>query len=454
MARRRGRERYDQDAYDIPAGPDQSPWRSTRTFMRHRYGAVPRLHEQFGDTFAIDLLPGPRTMVIFSDPADIKEIFAADPSQFHAGEGNAILKPVMGEHSVLLTDDGAHQRARKLLMPAFSGSAMRGYQPLVEGIAKAAVDTWRDGELLSTLDRMNAITLDIILQVVFGVTDEDHLAELRPRVNRMVDVDARMLLAWIYPPLARLPPWRGYFANQTEVDRLLYAQIRERRAATDLDARDDVLSRLLRVGDDTSAPGEPGEAPLSDEELRDQLVTLLLAGHETTASALTWTLHELGCHPDLLARAIRAADSGDDAYLEACLKESMRVHPIIDFVARTLKSDQVVGGRRLPRGVTVTPSIMLSHSRESSWADAHRFDPDRFLPERTGGDKIAANTWIPFGGGVRRCIGAAFSLMEGTVVLREVLQRFEVHADQPSPTLLRNITNVAADRAPLHLTAR
>lgn len=450
---RRGRARYDPNAYDIPDGPRQGSWRTTRAFMRGRFEAIPRLHEQFGSTFAIDILPGPRTLVIFSDPADVKEIFAADPSQFHAGEGNTILKPVMGEHSVLLTDDGAHQRARKLLMPAFTGPAMRGYRPLVEGIAKAAVDSWHDGERMLALDRMNAITLDIIVQVVFGVTDEERLAEMRPRVNRMVDVDAWLLMAWIYPPLKHLPPWRGYFANQDEVDRLLYAEIRERREAPDLDTRDDVLSRLLRAGDPTSA--ETADAPLTDEELRDQLVTLLLAGHETTASALSWTLHELGRHPDLLARAVQAADTGDDAYLEACLKESMRVHPIIDFVARTLKSDQVVGGLRLPKGVTVAPSIMLAHSREESWADAPHFDPDRFLPDAMGGDnKIAANTWIPFGGGVRRCIGAAFSLMEGTVVLREVLQHFEVRADTDAPTRLRNITNVPADQAPLHLTAR
>src|SRR5690606_18331002 len=138
-----------------------------------------------------------------------------------------------------------------------------------------------------------------------------------------------------------------------------------------------------------------------------------------------------------LAKALQAADTGDDAYLEACLKESMRVHPIIDFVARTLQSDQVVGGRRLPKGTTVTPSIMLSHSREANFADAHVFEPDRFLS-----GKVAANTWIPFGGGVRRCIGAAFSLMEGTVVLREILLRYSVDAPKVAPNKLRNITNV------------
>ena len=432
----------------LPPGPGTTAIVMTWRFLRDRYKCIPPIHEKYGDTFAIDLLPGPRKLVIFSDPADIKEIFSADPSQFHAGEGNAILKPVMGKHSVLLTDDMEHQRGRKLLMPAFTGPSMRGYTPLVEAIARVEIDSWHDGDKLITLDRMNAITLDVILQVVFGVTDEKRLAVLRPKVYRMVNIDAKMLLAWSYPKLFKLPPWRGYFRNQQEVDKLLFAEIAERRTAHDLDGRDDVLSRLLRVGANPGGDGE-GESPLSDVEMRDQLITLLLAGHETTASALSWTLHEIGRHPEIQAKALAAADTGDDAYLEACLKEAMRLHPVIDFVARTLQSDQVVGGWALKKGTTVGPSIMLSHSREASFADAHLYDPERFTV-----GKVAANTWIPFGGGVRRCIGAAFSLMEGTVVLREVLLRYEVSAENVAPNKLRNITNVPGDKAPLRLTAR
>ncbi len=429
----------------VPAGPRWPAWWTTWKFLKDRKGMIPKLHERFGDTFSIRILPGPRTFVVFSDPADVKEIFAADPSQFHAGEGNTILQPVMGSHSLLLTDDDEHRRARKLLMPAFSGPTMKAYRPLVQAIAKAEVQSWHDGDTLVTLDRMNAITLDVILQVVFGVTDEERLAVLRPKVSRMVNIGAGMLLAWSWPKLYRLPPWRGYFKNQQEVDDLLYAEIRERRAAHDLDGRHDVLSRLLRAGED-----DPETPPLTDEEMRDQLVTLLLAGHETTASALSWTLHELGRNPDLLKRAVQAADTGDEAFLDACLKEAMRVHPVIDFVARTLQSDQVVAGHALPRKVTVTPSIMLSHSRETNFADAHEYRPDRFLTQ----GEVAANTWIPFGGGVRRCIGAAFSLMEGAAVLGEVLRRYEVVADQPAPNRLRNITNVPGDKAPLRLLAR
>ncbi len=255
----------------LPPGPQSRFWRyppllMTWIFLRHRTKFMRRFHEKYGDTFSIRILPDPRRIVIYSRPKDIKEIFAGDPSQFHAGEGNSILKPVMGEHSVLLTDDSEHMRARKLLMPAFNGASLRGYQSLVESIAKSEVDTWTDGQTLVTLDRMNAVTLEVILQVVFGVTDESRLDRMRPLVNRMVNIDASMLLAWSYPKLFALPPWKSYFVNQQNVDKLLYAEIAERRDSKDLDSREDVLSRLLKVG-----RGEDhGHDPLTDEELRDQ----------------------------------------------------------------------------------------------------------------------------------------------------------------------------------------
>lgn len=438
MTRRRS-----EDERRLPPGPRLPAAVQSIQFLSARLNFVPELRRRHGSVFTLTILPGPRRLVVFSEPAHIKEIFAGDPAEFHAGKGNEILRVAMGDHSVLLTDDAEHARARKLLMPAFTGSAVRSYRGLVETIAKAEVDTWDAGSTVSMLDRMNAITLEVILQVVFGVTDEQRLARLRPRVRQMVDISPVVVAGWLYPALRRLPPWRGHYANLGSVDELIYAEIAERRGAADLERRDDVLSRLLQVGveDDTE--------PLSDAELRDQLVTLLLAGHETTASALSWTLHELTQNPSVLARAHRAADDGDDAYLEACLKEGMRLHPIIDFVARTLRSEQTIGGWTLPRGVTVTPSIMLAHGDDDNFPDHTAFRPERF----TDGSP-APNTWIPFGGGVRRCIGAGFSLMEGTVVLKEVLQRFDLRAERPSPTRLRNITNVPKDGAPVRLRPR
>ena len=299
-------------------------------------------------------MPKGRPLVFFTRPEHAKEIFAGDPEIFHAGKGNAILGPVMGEHSLLLQDGAEHKRARKLLMPAFNGHALRTYQDMVTAIARDEVAHWPEGQQFRCHDRMNVLTLEVILRVVFGVTDEKRLAALRPRVNATVNVSPAVLLVWTLPALHRVGPWKAAVQNQVELDELMYAEIRERRTAPDLAERTDVLSRLIREGEETGDP-------LSDMELRDQLVTLLLAGHETTATALAWALYELGRDPELMRRTQAAADAGDadgDAWLDAVLKESMRLHPVIPMVVRTLMKPQTIAGIDIPRGATVGPSIL------------------------------------------------------------------------------------------------
>jgi cytochrome P450 len=248
-------------------------------------------------------------------------------------------------------------------------------------------------------------------------------------VNHTVDISPAVLLGWGYPRLQRFGPWKRTVANAYRLDELIYAEIRERRRAPDLPDRADVLSRLILAGDDGDR--------LTDEELRDQLVTLLLAGHETTATALAWALHELGSNDHQLARARTAAREGDDAYLEAVLKESMRLHPVIPMVVRTLMRPVTLAGWDLPAGATVGPSILISHARGDNHPDPERFDPTRFV-----GHNPPVNTWIPFGGGVRRCIGAGFSLMEGVAVLREILTSYDVTAAGRDTPKVRNITSV------------
>ncbi|UPK74734.1 cytochrome P450 [Nocardioidaceae bacterium SCSIO 66511] len=435
------------NAPSLPPGPPLPWFVQTIALMRARTRFVPAMHRRYGDLFTLRVPPSGRALVFVNRPEHIKEVFAGDPKVFHAGEGNAILGPVMGEHSVLLTDEDVHLRARKLLMPAFNGAALRSYEGLVATLAKREVDSWESGQTLVSLDRMNALTLEIIMQVVFGVTDEHRLAELRPLVNRTVNIGPLILLGWAYPKLQQRRPWSSYLDNQVALNEVLYAEIAQRRKASDLHERSDVLSRLLLVGADDDADHEA----LSDAELRDQLVTLLLAGHETTASALSWTIHELAMNPDVQHRARTAADDGDLKYLEAVLKEGMRVHPIIDQVARMLTEDTTVAGHRLPAGTTVSPSIRLAHLRDQNHLDPHRFRPERFID----GD-VAPNTWLPFGGGVRRCIGAGFSLMEGTAVLREILQRYELSMNERKPerTRIRNITCVPKGKARVVVTAR
>ena len=434
----------------LPPGPRWPALLQSIALVRFRHWFVPRMHRKYGDCFTVRIMPTGSALVLFTRPEHAKEIFAGDPEVLHAGKGNAILGPIMGEHSLLLQDSAEHKRARRLLMPAFNGAALRGYQDLVTRIARDEVATWTPGRPFRSLDRMNALTLEVILRVVFGVTDESRLAELRPTVNRTVDISPAILLGWGYPWLQRFGPWKATVQNQRELDRVMYAEIAQRRRATDLDRRTDVLSRLLQVG----AVGEDGEdtdRPLTDTELRDQLVTLLLAGHETTATALSWALYELGRDADQLARARSAADEGDDDYLEAVMKESMRLHPVIPMVVRHLMAPATIGGVDLPRGANVGPSILISHARESNFAEPGAFRPERFLE-----GEVAPHTWIPFGGGVRRCIGAGFSLMEGVAVLREVLAAYDVTlpagpADYPR---VRNITSVPRHGARLVVTRR
>ena len=435
----------DVDLAALPPGPRWPAAIQTMALFRFRHQFHPWLRRTYGDAYTVQLVPGNRPLVLFTRPEHIKEIFAGDPEVFHAGKGNAILGPVMGEHSLLLQDSTEHKRARKLLMPAFNGHALRDYRSLVSALASDEVAHWPRDRQFRSLERMNTLTLEVILRVVFGVTDEHRLAELRPRVNRTVEINPMIMLSGGYPWLGRFGPWKAFIDNQVALDQLMYAEIRERRTASDLADRSDVLSRLIRAG-------EQEEDRLDDVELRDQLVTLLMAGHETTAAALAWALYELGRSPELQRRAQEAADADDadgDAWLDAVMKESMRLHPIIPMVVRTLMEPVTIGGIDLPRGTTVGPSIVVVHGSADNYDEPQRFDPERFL-----GHTPPANTWIPFGGGVRRCIGAGFSLMEGVAVLREVFKSHQVETVGADEPLVRNITSVPRYGARIRVTPR
>jgi len=446
MARPMGRVSLtEQQIAGLPPGPKWPVLVQSVGLLRFRHSFLPAMRRRYGDVFTMRVLPKGRYLVVFHRPEHIKEIFAGDPEIFHAGKGNSILGPVMGEHSLLLQDSIEHKRARKMLMPAFNGAALRGYQSVVTGLAKTEVATWPVGRPFRSLERMNAVTLEVILQVVFGVTDEETLARLRPLVNNTVNVSPAIFLGYNFGALRRLAPWKRAMANQQDLDDALYALIAERRRATDLDERHDVLSRMLAERDEETGAG------LTDEELRDQLVTLLLAGHETTATALSWALYEIGRDQQLEARAREAASNGDDDFLEAVLKEAMRLHPVIPMAVRHLMEPVTVGGIDLPRGSNVAASILLAHSSEESFPGELSFRPERFLE-----GEVHPNTWIPFGGGVRRCIGAGFSLMEGVAVLREVLSTYDVRIPEGSSDgpKVRNITSVPRNGAQIVVTRR
>jgi cytochrome P450 family 135 len=424
----------------LPPGPRLLPLVQTVAFLVVRRQFLGHLRNRYGAVFSTRIL-GRQLVVTVTRPEHIREVFAGSPTVFHAGQGNGILRPVMGRHSVLLTDEDEHQRTRKLLMPAFNGAALRGYGDLMTSLAESDASGWPTDRPFAVHPRMNAVTLEIILRVVFGIGDGERLTELRPRLRRISDIGPLTVIGWTHPRLARLGPFRRNRDNLTAVDDLLYAEIADRRAAGDLSARGDVLSRLL-----TAAGGD-----LTDLEVRDQMITLLLAGHETTATALAWSFHELARRPDVQRRAQQAADDGDDDYLQAVAKEAMRRRPVIQNVARMLTEPTEVAGYRLPAGAVVAPSISLVHN-DSTLHD----EPSDFRPERFVGKQPEAGTWIPFGGGVRRCLGAGFSLQEAAAVLRAVLTRYDLSAERARPEFPkpRNITLVPARGARIIATRR
>lgn len=429
------------DSGPLPAGPRWPALVQSIGLLAFRERLVPYLDRRFGSPFTMRLLPRRRSMVFFHEPEAIREIFTGDPEVFHAGKGNAILGPLMGEHSLLLVDSAQHKRARRMLMPAFSHSAIDGYRSMVHGIARGHIDAWPQDTPFSALEAMNEITLDVILKVVFGVTEDEHLDELRPLVRDIIQINPVILLGYSIPSIHRLKPWRDAAVKQDRLDDALYAQIARRRAAGD-DGGVDVLAQLLRIQDEDGST-------LTDVELRDQLVTLLMAGHETTATALAWTLQEIGSDPALVARATAAADAGEDDYLEATMKEAMRIHPVIAFIARLLMQPTTIAGHELPAGTYVAGSIILAHKREASHPAAAAFRPERFLE-----GEVHQNTWIPFGGGVRRCIGAGFSMMEGVAVLKEILEGYSIRAVRAEQTVVRNITAVPKHGAQIVVTRR
>ncbi|MCP2251545.1 Cytochrome P450 [Prauserella aidingensis] len=433
----------DVTATTTPPGPRLPQAVQSVLFGSYRDRWMPRLRRRHGDVFRLRIFPE-RDVVQLANVEHIRAVFGGPAEVFHAGEGNVVLEPAMGRHSVLLTDEDVHLRARKLLMPAFNGSALRGYRDLVTELAEAEVDGWRPGPLRSH-GRMQAVTLEIILRVVFGVAEGPRLDRLRELLRRIVDIGPIDILGWHQPTLQRFGVWKRDAEVRKAADELIYAEIADRRRAGDLADRRDVLSRLLTVGEGADGDG------LTDAELRDQLITLLLAGHETTATALAWALHELARDPRALAEAVRAADDGDEKHLEAVVKEAMRLHPVISEVARVVTRDVEIGGYRIPAGHTVMPSItMVQHDPE------HHDDPHAFRPERFTGSGPATGTWFPFGGGVRRCLGAGFSLLESAVVLGEVLRRFDIAPDRPRAehAKARNITMVPARGARLVVTPR
>jgi cytochrome P450 family 135 len=420
-----------------PPGPRLPAWLQTAVMIRFWPRAVAACRRRYGDVFTLRIA-GEGTVVYLADPAAIKTVFAGDPRIFHAGEANAMLAGILGEDSVLIVDEDVHRDRRRLMLAPFARDPVARLAPVIAEIAAADIARWPVGREFAVSPRFCGLTLEVIMRTVIGATDPARLDALRRALPRVLDIGPWTMAAVARPELQQRLPWRYLRRRIAEADRLLYAEIAERRADPDLERRTDVLAMLVR------AAGEDGRQ-MTDSELRDQLMTLLAAGHDTTATALSWALERLTRHPAELARAVEAANAaaaGDPAgaqYLEALAKETLRIRSVVFDVGRTLTAPVEVAGYRLPAGVMVAPGIGLVHSSAAVYDDPERFDPGRML-----GATLSPTTWLPFGGGNRRCLGAGFAMAEMTIVLREVLRRVDL-ATTTAPGERRRVRGVVLE---------
>jgi cytochrome P450 len=379
---------------------------------RRRYGGA----VTFGTLFD-------RQFVMVFDPDLVKALFQGSGDQLHAGEANALLGPILGERSVLLLDGDEHLRHRRLLLPPFHGRRMLAHTDTMRAYADAEIDAWPVGAPFALLDSLQSLTLGVILEAVFGIAPGPAQDDLRGRVRAMVEPLSRprgmVMLSAVVRGRGERKAAQEFEARKRAVDEVLYAEISRRRRQPDLAARDDVFSALLLAEDEQGAT-------LSDREIRDELLTLLLAGHETTATGLAWTF-DLLLHD---ARVLQRARRGDDVYLDAVVKEALRIRPVIPGVGRVVRERPFpLNGYEVPVGVEINPSIRTIQRRADLYPDPLGFRPERFL----GPDAPDTYTWLPFGGGTRRCLGASFALTEMRVILARVLERTVLGAVDPQP---------------------
>jgi cytochrome P450 len=406
---------------------------------------------ELGEVFRVNQLSREDHIVVTSHPDHVKALFTAKPAEAPSLTGESPLRPIVGPNSVLTSVGETHMRQRKLLLPPFHGDAVRRYVDTIAEVAEREVEGWRPNEPFALAPRMQAITLDVIMAGIFGIEGKPDPStpegRLRDAIRRLTRLSTRPYWQLVeLSNIGRDEP-RGVLRIVLErLDRLMYAVIEQRRAAGESGGTD-ILSLLLAARD------EDGK-PLTDHELRDELLTLVLAGHETTANSLAWTFERLLRTPaayDRLREVTRSQDGDADGYVDATIHEGMRVRPVIPMVARRVISPWQLGDYRLPAGTAVALSIVLLHHRPDVYADPFAFRPERFVGTTPG-----TYTWIPFGGGIRRCLGAALAMAEQQVVLRTVARQTDMVAPDPEPERARqrNVTMIPQHGARVVVTAR
>jgi cytochrome P450 len=383
---------------DLPPGPREPPALQTVEWIVRPTALLRRAQARYGEPFTLRTAYTDAPLVLVSDPSEIKRIYSAPPDVLQGGDGSAFLEPFVGSRSVLILHGDEHLRQRRLMLPPFHGEALTRWQATVAEITNAELDTWRSGEQLKTLPRMQKITLEVIQRVIFGSRDP----ELRDALRAALDMTGSTpnLVA-----MSLFGPHRRFTKAVQRIDELVYARIDAAGIG------DSILDMLKAAG-------------ATREELRDELVTLLAAGHETTATALAWALERLARHPQ--------TDLSDDAHIDAAIREVLRTRPVLSITARKTLQPYTLGDYTLPKGVYVAACLYLAHRRAGT-----AFDPARQASDEP-------YSYIPFGGGTRRCLGAAFAMLELREVIRAITQRFTLAPDRPQGERMRRRSVVLA----------
>ena len=423
-----------QSADALPPGPRLPSALQTIGWWTRPTGFLDRCRRLYGKRFTVRLA-AQDPFVMISDPDEIKQVFTAPADVLHPGEGSRILEPIVGPNSILLLDEGAHMAQKKLVLPAFHGERMKGLEPMITEVAREQIASWPRGESAPIHPRMQELTMEVILAAVFGLRSGERLDALRQTLTEMLEFGLSPLS--LLPPAQRAPfglgPWAKFVKVRARANELIYAEINDRRERPDAGGSE-------IIGSFIDARHEDG-SPMSDVEIHDELLTLLVAGHETTATQLAWALERLTREPDVQARLVEAVDEGDgEPYLTATIREILRHRPVLlNAAPRTVKKPIEVGGIHYEPRVHLVASAWLVQHDPDIYPEPYAFRPERFLDRDPG-----TYTWIPFGGGRRRCIGASFAQMEMAIVLRELLRSTEVKAGAEGPEFTRRRAITAA----------
>ncbi len=411
--------------HPLPPGPTRWPVARSMHWFKDPVGFIGRWQARYGPVFRAPLGPK-RNTVFVADPELVRGIVTADASTVRTGDGNGLMRPVLGPSSLLVIDGEEHRQHRALIRPAFHGSVMRKFTDLVAAVTAERVADWPRGRPFELHEEMREITFSTILRIVLGRMSADRERRLRELFPRVMDLCSSPLTLTPYfrRRVGGISPYGRLMRAVEELDELLHAEIRDRLTDPGVATREDALAMLIRTRDSR-------DASLTDSELRDELMTMLVAGHETTAAALSWAFERLARHPQIAARI--ATDPEDDVYLEAVVREVLRQRPLVPALVRKLTVPALLGEYALPEGWVLMPAVFSVHHDPRIYPEPERFSPERFL----GPDPPPAWAWIPFGGGNRRCVGASLALLEMRVVLRSVLSRVELSPLRPESERVR-----------------